>query len=248
MWGSIASMLGLLLAVLQIIIGWPVNSNGNSLDPPIQKKNLKKVQEIIIDSNAPNFQNIRLLIPIFRNLSQMTEKIPLPAVEACDQASASQENRTVDRFSSDARNLLSVALSNRANILVIKRERLADAICEMELGRSGMVDRETASKLGKQLGANIQVEGSIDNVRVKKHKFKGYGVESVRTNVTARLSISFVSVETGTSLFSTILEGEEESVSTSFGDMDDSDMVSAAIRNAIDNFKDIEVLKTKLRL
>jgi hypothetical protein len=47
-------------------------------------------------------------------------------------------------------------------------------------------------------------------------------------------------------LFSTKLEGEEESVSTNFGKMDDNDMVAAAIRNAIDNFGDIHVLKSKL--
>jgi hypothetical protein len=64
--------------------------------------------------------------------------------------------------------------------------------------------------------------------------------------VTARLSIGFVSIETGALLFSKTLEGKEENVSTSFGSMDDNDMVAAAIRNAIDNFDNIDELKSKL--
>ena len=109
------------------------------------------------------------------------------------------------------------------------------------------MDRNTAVAVaGKQLGANIRVEGTINNIRVKKHTFKTNSVESLRTTVTARLNIRFVSIETGELLFSKTLQGEEENISTNIGRMDDNEMIAAAIKKAIDNYKNTDELKTKL--
>jgi curli biogenesis system outer membrane secretion channel CsgG len=196
-------------------------------------------------SSAANLHDVVAVIPIFRNLTSSTEQISVP-IETCAQVQASQPYMNVDRFSMDARNLLENALVTRAGIRVVKREQLAQAVCEMELGRSGLVNKKTAAKLGKLIGATIQVEGTIENIRVKKYTFKGYGVVSFRTTVTALLSINFISVETGALLFSTTLEGEEENISTSFGSMDNSDMIATAIKNAIDSFEKFHELKSKL--
>jgi curli biogenesis system outer membrane secretion channel CsgG len=248
-WRTVGAILGVsVFFILGVLITVFKETKSRVVDSPVPLPIKSPVdierQELHAQASSPS-QAINVLIPIFRNLTQTKEQISLPA-EACGQELASQPPMRVDRFSADARNLLETALTTRAEIPVVKRERLAQAVCEMELGRSGLVDQKTAAKLGKLVGATVQVEGTIDNIRVNKHTFRGYGVQSLRTTVTARLSIGFVSIETGALLFSKTLEGKEENVSTSFGSMDDNDMVAAAIRNAIDNFDNIDELKSKL--
>jgi curli biogenesis system outer membrane secretion channel CsgG len=58
---------------------------------------------------------------------------------------------------------------------VIERERLADVLGEQDLGASGRMDPTQAMKLGKLLGADVLVTGSITSF--------GFDGEAVNTNV-----------------------------------------------------------------
>lgn len=235
--GLIVSIIVILLATIQIFIDWPWHTNNDAIESWNPKD---------LSGKLPSSQDIRVIVVIFKNLTQITEQISLPA-EVCSQEQVSQQPLKVDRYAADARDLLEEVLTDRTDITVVSREQLSNTICEMELRRSGLMDRNTAVAVaGKQLGANIRVEGTINNIRVKKHTFKTNSVESLRTTVTARLNIRFVSIETGELLFSKTLQGEEENISTNIGRMDDNEMIAAAIKKAIDNYKNTDELKTKL--
>ncbi|MDD5169975.1 MAG: FlgO family outer membrane protein [Syntrophales bacterium] len=56
---------------------------------------------------------------------------------------------------------LSTKLGNLPSFQLVERIKLSDAISEMKLGQSGLVDESTATKLGKVVGAEQLLTGSF---------------------------------------------------------------------------------------
>jgi hypothetical protein len=57
--------------------------------------------------------------------------------------------------------LLVAGLSASPDLILVERQRLAEALSEIELGLSGTVDPDTAAKLGRLVGANALVMGRV---------------------------------------------------------------------------------------
>lgn len=57
--------------------------------------------------------------------------------------------------------LLIAGLSNVPNLILVERQRLGEALSEVELGISGIVEPDTAARLGRLIGAKALVTGRV---------------------------------------------------------------------------------------
>lgn len=57
--------------------------------------------------------------------------------------------------------LMAVYFAGKADFKVVERQRLRQVMEELKLGVTGMVDPQTAQRIGKLLGANVVVLGSF---------------------------------------------------------------------------------------
>jgi len=87
------------------------------------------------------------------------------------------------------------------DIMLVERERIEDIASELRLGMSGLVDPKTAAQVGKLVGAEYMLLGSITNLG---HAHSGGTIPlpwlAVTTNeekVKAELDVRVVKVETG---------------------------------------------------
>jgi WD40 repeat protein/TolB-like protein len=61
-----------------------------------------------------------------------------------------------------AANFMESELSSRASLKLVERSRIDDILRELELQKSALVDRQSAVKAGKLLGAALMITGNID--------------------------------------------------------------------------------------
>jgi curli biogenesis system outer membrane secretion channel CsgG len=105
-----------------------------------------------------------------------------------------------DRLGEAAADELVTQLIKTGNFTVIERAQLAAIMAEQKLGATGAVDSSTAARIGKLLGVQYILTGSITQFSVKRtggaiRAFGGIGASV--TNAEARLDVRLVSTETG---------------------------------------------------
>ena len=143
--------------------------------------------------------------------------------------------------------MLATALVKSGKFLVIERQELDRIIAEQKLGESGLVTEQTAPKLGKLLGAELFVIGSVTECGTKESNIGGnvpmFGgalkTKKARTVVDVRL----VNTTTGEIIAAESKEGSESTTgvnvryeSIDFNNMDswDDTDIGKATRKAID--------------
>ena len=94
--------------------------------------------------------------------------------------------------------MLSTLLVSKEEFNVVERKKLKNLVTEQQFSTSGLVENETtAIQLGKMLGAEYVVTGSINNYEERQNNFKGYGIETNRVVITLDSSIKMINVTTG---------------------------------------------------
>lgn len=101
-------------------------------------------------------------------------------------------------------------LANRPDLILIERERIKEILTEQRFQYSGVVDLSSAVKLGRILGVDLLVLGSLNDFSLTSRSGVGFGPLQV-SGTTARtvLSARLVGVETGQILGSIEAEGKE---------------------------------------
>jgi len=106
---------------------------------------------------------------------------------------------------------LAGALLRTGRLRLVERARVDSLLSEAALGQTGAVDGATAAKIGKQLGAQVVVLGTLTSISVREEgrsvKFAEKTNRWVETEAEARL----VDVETGELLGSGKALGKAES-------------------------------------
>ncbi len=93
---------------------------------------------------------------------------------------------------------LVTVLTGMKGFRVVERERLAAVIAEQKLSISGLVDdSETAIQLGKLVGAEYIVTGSLNALTLIEKSFTGYGVVIREVDATFEVSMRMINVTTG---------------------------------------------------
>ena len=187
-----------------------------------------------------------VLIPPFENQSKIHEKI------AYEVGTGADENRPkrqflVDRFTEAPRSVLEDILVNLDGITVVERQRIDSFLVETEFGAmSGFVDQEKAVKLGKLLGANVIVMGTITDIHDDTRAFQGYGIKSKVTDVQCQVRIRLLDIQSGAIRFSKTVKGVKTYTKTSYGETNSTDRNFAAVEVALQKLVDDAQFKAAL--
>jgi len=148
--------------------------------------------------------------------------------------------------------MLITALVKSGSFLVLERQEMEKIVQEQQFSNSSMVTPETAAKIGKILGAELFVVGSVSEFGVKESNIGG-GVSLFGGGVSSRkaravVDIRLVNVSTGEIIAAENEEGEESStgISVRFEDIDfnntnswDDTDIGKAARKAVSGCVDL---------
>jgi curli biogenesis system outer membrane secretion channel CsgG len=143
--------------------------------------------------------------------------------------------------------MLATVLVKSGKFMVMERAELDNVIQEQKLGESGLVTAETAPKVGKLLGVELLVVGSISEFGTKENTIGGgvslFGGGVTRKTARAVVDIRLVNTTTGEVIATATEEGSESStgLSVRYADMDFNDHngwddtdIGKACRQAVD--------------
>jgi len=178
-----------------------------------------------------------VIVAPFENLSGVRSMITYEVATSSNPNNPKRSFR-VDRYSEAPRHILEDIVTNLGAVPV-ERQRLDALLLEIEFGRlSGLIDPVKAIKLGKMLGADTVIMGTIISVQSRKTKFKGYGISTTNEIVTCSIRVRIIDVESTKETFSKIVKGSATFSSSNFGGVSDSDVAFTVIENALNNLKD----------
>lgn len=182
-----------------------------------------------------------LLVFLFSfSFSQLKKRI---AVSTFEDKSGSGYNH----LGSGVADMLTTALVKSGKFIVIERNELDKVLAEQKLGESGLVTEQTAPKLGKLLGADLFVIGSVTECGTKEGNIGGniplFGGSITKKTARTVVDIRLVNTTTGEIIAAETKEGSESTtgVSVRYEDIDfnntsnwnDTD-IGKATREAID--------------
>jgi curli biogenesis system outer membrane secretion channel CsgG len=187
-----------------------------------------------------------VLVPPFENQSKVHQKMAYEVGTGSNEGLPLRQFM-VDRFTEAPRSILEDLLTNIDGITVVERQRIDSFLVETEFGAmSGFVDQEKAVKLGKLLGANLIVMGTITDLHEDIRDFQGYGVKSRVTDVQCQIRVRLLDIASGTVRFSKIVKGTKTYTKSSFGQTDTSDRGFAAVEAALEKLADDDQFKSAL--
>lgn len=114
------------------------------------------------------------------------------------------ENKTAygqRRLGTAASDILITELGKSGKFILVERAKIKKVLAEQQFGATGDVDSNTAARMGKILGVNAIVTGSISQFGVKKGGADYLLVQSKRTIAEATVDIRVVDTETGQILY-----------------------------------------------
>lgn len=157
--------------------------------------------------------------------------------EVATNADPSQPKRSfsIDRYSESPRAYMENALVKVSGLTVVERQRVDAMMLESDFGAfSGLVDGTAATRLGKMMGANVIVMGTVMRVDSNVKMFNGYGISSRQSIVTASVRVRALDIVSGSVIASEIVEGSRSYPESQFGGTSDSDVAYAVIANAME--------------
>ena len=152
-------------------------------------------------SYAGNSKKV-VLVSLFENLSKEKAIVRYEANTTSANLDYRRKTFSVDRYSEIPRALLEDKIIELGGS-VIERQSLNKLLMEHKfISDSGLVDTTTALKVGKMLGADTLVVGTIVDIKKKKKSFKGYGIATNSIVVTTSLRTRVIDIETGRIIYS----------------------------------------------
>ncbi len=148
--------------------------------------------------------------------------------------------------------MLTTALVKSGKYIVVERQEIDQILAEQKLGQAGIVTQESAAQVGKMLGVELAVIGSITEFGYSEKetggRVKGFGLGVKTQKATVAVDVRLVHTTTGEILKAESVRKEEVSsglaVSTpEFGFHDkaefDNSLVGKATRSAIETIVDL---------
>ncbi|HVY60325.1 MAG TPA: CsgG/HfaB family protein [Planctomycetota bacterium] len=150
----------------------------------------------------------------------------------------------IDRWSEAPRGILEDVLVN-AKVSVVERQRVDSMLQESQF--KGMTDDGQGVALGKLLGANFVLMGTVWSVNAESKSFSGYGVQTEMIVVAAELRVRLIDIESGRVVASKRCKGEKRFQKSQFGGAQDSDVAFKVIENALDSLSKDEDFLSAVR-
>lgn len=203
---------------LLLSVSWAVLTVSQNLcaQDATQLRNQKQSSE----AESPADAKPVVLVPPFENQSKSHPKIAYQ-VGPGNKEGRPKRSFTVDRFTEAPRSILEDMLVNTDGITIVERQRVDALLVETEFGAmSGLVDQEKAVKLGKLLGANVILMGTITDISEEVREFQGYGIKTKKTDVTCQIRVRLLDIETGAVRLSKVVKGTKSYSASTFGKSD----------------------------
>ena len=162
-----------------------------------------------------SFKNLIIFIIFLYTSAGFAQQVPTVVVLDFENQSSQSGNR----YAQKAADLMINELS-RKGINVVERKRLDALIQEQAFQSSGNVDPQTAVSIGKMLGANVIVLGTITKLSVGQNTVRVADSAITRYNAQVEITIRAVNVQTGAIIFSDSEEASAQAKSASVPDFD----------------------------
>jgi curli biogenesis system outer membrane secretion channel CsgG len=151
--------------------------------------------------------------------------------------------------------MLTTALVKSGKYTVVERKQIAAILQEQQLGQTGVVTEQSAAQVGKMLGVELAVVGSVTEFGYSKKetggRLKGIGLGLSSQKATVAVDVRFINTTTGEIITSDNVRKEESAKGVSFSSNElafrdqsdfDNSIVGKATRAAVE---DIVVLIDK---
>jgi len=139
---------------------------------------------------------IIMLLTIITSITTITLAQDVPTIAVVNFGNNTGYN--IPNIEDTAGEYISTLLSNKNNLQVVERKKLKSIMTEQGLSQSGVVDNQkTAIQVGKLLGAEYLVTGSLMNLNINETQFDGYGIETTKVKVSLTTNIKVLNVSTG---------------------------------------------------
>ncbi len=110
--------------------------------------------------------------------------------------------------------LIGDAVINSNLFDVVERDKLNTIVKEQSFSGSGMVDPNSAIRMGSMVGARYLMTGKVVSADVEKTSFSGYGVATAKTTYILKVSARVIDTKTGRVMFSGTESGNNYTQST----------------------------------
>jgi curli biogenesis system outer membrane secretion channel CsgG len=178
-----------------------------------------------------------VLIPPFENVTGIRSEITIDAPTDSSQ-NTKIKTRVVDRYTEAPRAILEDILLQFPKVIVVERQQLDKMLLESEYGRkSGLVDSKFAIEIGKQLGANSIVTGTIINIREKNNSFKGYGITTNTKTITSTIRVRVIDISSGRIVYSKLIENSIPYNNSNFGGIRNSDTAFEVMNSSLNKLR-----------
>lgn len=142
--------------------------------------------------------------------AEESRKITVAVVDFTDHTGKGL--RDIDQVSTE---ILSTLLHNTGIFSVVERAKLKSIITEQGFTMSGLVDStKNAVQVGKLLGADFLITGSILTYGEKTVTFKGYGITTEKIITELSLNLKILDVNTGNIEHASLLSAQDEELIT----------------------------------
>lgn len=139
-------------------------------------------------------------------------------------------NIRVDRYSEAPRSILEDIVFNLGGSPV-ERKRLNAIIQEHQFQQ--FANPNQAQSIGKLLGAQYLITGTIEKISTEKQTFSGYNINASNTAITVSLRIRMMDLQTGAVVFSRSLSGSQSYLSSKYGAASNSDIAYKIIEETL---------------
>lgn len=188
----------------------------------------------------------RVAVLPFENATETQSDVEYDFSDASGASITQRRLTGRDRYAEVTRSLLEDALVGLPNVVVVAEARLDSALARARLDVAPG-DVGAALALGKLVGADAVVLGTVESVRTIGQETRAYGVDARTTRVIATLRIRVVDLRSGSVTFSTRTRGEIVSPETSSARQRDSDAPFAAFERAIETLGEDYAFRAALR-
>lgn len=114
-----------------------------------------------------------------------------------------------DNLGAAAADELATQLVQSGKYTVLERRELDNILREQNLGASGAVTAATAAKVGKLLGVQLMLTGSITSFSIKRTSIGLRGIGGSYSNAESKVDVRLVNVETGEVLVAATGQGNK---------------------------------------
>ena len=169
--------------------------------------------------------------------AQESRKITVAVVDFTDHTG--KRLRNIDQVSTE---ILSTLLHNTGNFIVVERAKLKSIITEQGFTMSGLIDStKNAIQVGKLLGADFLITGSILTYGEKIVKFNGYGISTEKILTELNLNLKILDVNTGNIEYASLLSAQDEVLNTdnnsTKSDLNERILLRKALESGINEIK-----------